>query len=211
MFTGIVQGLCEVTAIQDETNLRRLHIAAGAHAQGAQTGASVSINGACLTISRISGDVLVFDVIGETLGLTNLGGLQPGDKVNVERSYRVGDEIGGHILSGHVCDSVTVAEIVEAPNARDVYFRVQLKWLKYLHHKGFVALDGASLTLASVDPAKARIGVSLIPETIARTTLGRVRQGERVNLEIDAQTQAVVDTVERMLESPGWRERAGNF
>jgi riboflavin synthase len=74
-----------------------------------------------------------------------------------------------------------------------------------------VALDGASLTLASVDPANARIGVSLIPETIARTTLGRVRQGDRVNLEIDAQTQAVVDTVERMLESPGWRERAGNL
>ena len=203
MFTGIVQGLCPVESIEDLKNLRRLAVAAGELAEGVELGASVAINGTCLTVTAAeAGGLLCFDVIRETLDLTNLGALNPGDRVNVERSFRVGDEVGGHILSGHVADSVRVSGIDQDDNLREITFAVSSRWMKYLHHKGFVALDGASLTIAAVDHDRDEIKVSLIPETIDRTTLGHVQQGDRVNLEVDAQTQAVVDTVERMMASP---------
>jgi len=203
MFTGIVQGLCPVEKVVDETNIRRLTIATGDLGAGIELGASVAINGTCLTAtSEEPGGALSFDVIRETLDLTNLCALEVGDLVNVERSFRVGDEIGGHILSGHVTDGVVVSSLNEADNLRDITFSVPAGWMKYLHHKGFVALDGASLTIASVDQEADLISVSLIPETIERTTLGRVKVGDRVNLEVDSQTQAVVDTVERMIDTP---------
>lgn len=209
MFTGIVQGLCEVIALEDEPNLRRVQIDVGRLAAGAELGASVAINGTCLTLTAVSsnGNVLSFDIIRETLNLTNLGSLSVGDLVNVERSYRVGDEVGGHIVSGHISATAEVSRIDEAENARDVFFTIAPQWLKYLPHKGFVALDGASLTIATSDADSGTISVSLIPETIARTTLGLLRVGDLVNVEIDSQTQAVVDTVERLLDSPDWRER----
>ena len=203
MFTGIVQGLCPIVEVVEEANLRRLAIALGELAANIEPGASVAVNGTCLTVTgeRPQG-VLTFDVIKETLDLTNIGALQTGDLVNVERSFRVGDEIGGHILSGHVADQLRVCRIIQDDNLREIYFSVPSSWMKYLHYKGFVALDGASLTLASVDQDADEISVSLIPETIERTTLGCVSVGDRVNLEIDAQTQAVVDTVERMIHTP---------
>jgi riboflavin synthase len=203
MFTGIVQGLCPVVSVEDDANLRRLSVEAGTLADGVLEGASVAVNGTCLTVTGVrAGGTIDFDVIAETLGRTNLGGLDVGSLVNVERSFRVGDEVGGHILSGHVTDTVRVSAVRDAENLRDVRFAVPPSWMKYLHYKGFVALDGASLTIAQVDPDSAEIAVSLIPETIARTTLGRVVVGDRVNLEVDAQTQAVVDTVERYLARP---------
>ena len=207
MFTGIVQGLCKVCEVTDEVNLRRLTVDLGEMAQGVELGASVAVNGVCITVTAEHAGKSTFDVISETLKLTNLGDLVTADLVNVERSFRVGDEIGGHILSGHVSTSVVVAEVVEEENKRDVHFRVPELWMKYLHMKGFVALDGASLTIASVNTEDCTISVSLIPETIARTTLGRIKPNARVNLEVDSQTQAVVDTVERVLDSPVWRDR----
>ena len=169
----------------------------------------MAVNGTCLTLTGVNsnGNVLSFDIIRETLDLTNLGKLEVGDLVNVERSYKVGDEVGGHIVSGHISASVPVARIEEAENTRDVYLQVTSELMKYLPYKGFAALDGASLTIASVDAEQQIISISLIPETIARTTLGRVIVGDFVNLEVDSQTQAVVDTVERLLDSPEWRQR----
>lgn len=203
MFTGIVQGLCPVLRIEAEPNLRRFAIGLGDLAAGVATGASIAINGTCLTVTgEESAGVLTFDVIQETLNLTNLAALTAGDRVNVERSFRVGDEVGGHILSGHVVAAVRVASITQADNLREIVFSVPAPWMKYLHHKGFVALDGASLTIARVAHDADEISVSLIPETIERTTLGSVVEGALVNLEVDAQTQAVVDTVERMMGTP---------
>ena len=210
MFTGIVQRLCAVHEVVDEHALRRLTIDLGSLGNGLQAGASVSINGTCLTVTRLADcpafDVS-FDVIGESLDHTNLGDLVVGSLVNVERSFRVGDEIGGHILSGHISDKVQIASIETADNEHNINFSVAETWMRYLHHKGFVALDGASLTIARVDHQANQIGVCLIPETIARTTLGSTKVGDWVNLEVDSQTQAVVDTVERMLDSPQWRAR----
>lgn len=203
MFTGIVQGFCPVLRVTEEANLRRLAITLGELADGVQLGASVAVNGTCLTVTGEEPDgVLTFDVIQETLDLTNLSELAAGDRVNIERSFRVGDEVGGHILSGHVVGTVRVERIEQADNLRTIHFSVPSEWMKYLNHKGFVALDGASLTIAGIDRDADEISVSLIPETIERTSLGRVAEGDAVNLEVDAQTQAIVETVERLIESP---------
>lgn len=223
MFTGIVQGLCPVGKLIDERNIRRLTINLGKLGKGVQVGASVAVNGVCLTVAQLadcmtsinasedasfdaSSDV-TFDVIRESLDQTNLGDLVEGSMVNVERSVRVGDEIGGHILSGHISGKAQIASIETTENERNVHFDVPEQCMKYLHHKGFVALDGASLTIASVDAQANQITVCLIPETIARTTLGSAGIGDWINLEVDSQTQAVVDTVERVLSSPQWLAR----
>jgi riboflavin synthase len=199
MFTGIVQGLCPVLAVQDDLGLRRLEVELGALAEGLATGASVAVNGTCLTATAVNAGRVRFDVIPESLHRTNLARLEPGDQVNVERSMRVGDEIGGHLVSGHVSGVATVSGVEATPAERNLRFRVPAGLIKYLMHKGFVALDGASLTIAHVDRAAAEFGVCLIPETVARTTHGSVSAGDLVNLEIDPQTQTIVDTVERVL------------
>jgi len=209
MFTGIVQGLCRVAAVVDEPGLRRLRIDLGELALGLATGASVAVNGTCLTATQIDAGPVGFDLIRESADRSNLGAIRAGDYVNIERSLKFGDEIGGHVLSGHVADVVTVAQIDTAANERTIWFDVAPQWLPYLFHKGFVALDGASLTIARVDRERHRIAVSLIPETIARTTLGRSVVGDRVNIEIDAQTQAIVTTVERLLRDPEFRRGVG--
>lgn len=133
--------------------------------------------------------------------MTNIGKVSAGHLVNVERSFHAGDEIGGHIVSGHVAGTVEVVEIVEAEGVRNITFVADPDVMKYLLHKGFVALDGASLTIAFVDYATNRFGICLIPETIERTTLGRVVMGDRVNVEPDSQTQTIVDTVERLFRN----------
>lgn len=205
MFTGIVQGLCPVVSIEDRVGMRRLVVDLGELATDAQLGASIAINGTCLTVTSVESGRVAFDVIAETLALTNLGGLNEGSRVNVERSYRVGDEVGGHIVSGHISAAVVLNRIEARENERNLFFGVPAAVLKFLLHKGFVALDGASLTLASVDRSAGEISVCLIPETIARTTLGFIVPGDRVNLECDAQTQAIVETVERVLSDQAWR------
>jgi riboflavin synthase len=207
MFTGIVQGLRPIVRVTEQPSLRRLIVDLGELAAGVELGASVAVNGTCLTVTGVADGEVGFDVIRETLRLTNLGDLREGDLVNVERSFRVGDEVGGHILSGHVSGAVVLSALDEGVNERNLRFRVPPELMKFLMHKGFVALDGASLTIVAVDRATSEITVCLIPETIARTTLGRIAPGARVNIEVDAQTQAVVETVERVLADPEWRER----
>lgn len=207
MFTGIVQGLRPINAVEDQAGLRRLTVDLGPLADSLEPGASVAVNGACLTVTRVDDDGAVFDVIRETLETTNLAALAPGALVNVERSLRVGDEVGGHILSGHVSGMATVARVEEGANERNLYLSVPPRLMKYLFHKGFVALDGASLTIAQLHGEDHEIGVCLIPETLARTTLGRAVGGDRINLEVDAQTQTIVDTVERVMARSSLWER----
>lgn len=198
MYTGIVQGLCEVRAVVHEPGLHRLTVALGELASGLDAGASVAVNGTCLTVTRNKGTDVSFDMIRQTLETTNLGDVVAGARVNVERSFRVGDEVGGHLLSGHISGTAEVARVEEAPNERTLYLTVPEPLTRYLAPKGFVALDGASLTIAHLDRARREIGICLIPETVARTTLGAVGAGDRVNLEVDSQTQTIVDTVERL-------------
>lgn len=218
MFTGIVQGHVQVVSVTDENDLRRLTLDLGDLVAEIQDGASVAVNGVCLTVvqssvsaglphERLPHGQVEFDVIQETLDRTSLGRLGAGQRVNVERSYRVGDEVGGHVVSGHIAAEVPLVEMQAQGNVRNLFFQIPPEWMKYLHLKGFVALDGASLTIATADAEQNRISVSLIPETIERTSLGRLVEGGTVNLEVDAQTQAIVDTVERTLGSESFKGR----
>jgi riboflavin synthase len=203
VFTGIVQDLVSVTRVERENGLTRIGLALGEGTEGLELGASVAVNGTCLTVTKVDGGIAHFDVIPETLNTTNIGRLKLNDRVNVERSFRVGDEVGGHVVSGHV---TTTAELVQqhiVGHDRVLTFRLEPQWLKYVFHKGFIALDGASLTVSALDREKQTFSVSLIPETIARTTLGQAEPGDRVNVEVDAQTVSIVETVERVLAERG--------
>src|SRR5262249_32251534 len=124
MFTGIVQGHCSVTSVIDELGLRRLMVDLGELARDVALGASISVNGTCLTVTRVDGGRVGFDVIRESSSRTNLAAIRAGDHVNVERSLKFGDEIGGHVLSGHVVDTVRVAQVDGGPNERTVWFDV---------------------------------------------------------------------------------------
>lgn len=207
MFTGIVQDLRAIEAVEATGTGVRLDIALGPLAEDLQLGASVAINGTCLTVTSVSNSLVSFDVIPETLQLTNLGELEAGTLVNVERSYRVGDEVGGHIVSGHVTGQAVVTEVAGGDDETRIWFDVPEQAVDALLMKGFVALDGASLTISNIDRGAGRIEVSLIPETLARTTLGRLEIGSRVNIEVDQQTAAIVTTVERVLESDQWLDK----
>lgn len=201
MFTGIVQGTGKVVAIDEKPNFRT-HVVELPEAllPGLETGASVAHNGCCLTVTEINGNRISFDLMKETLRITNLGDLQEGDVVNIERAAKFSDEIGGHLMSGHIMTTAEIAKILTSENNRQIWFKLQDPTLmKYILHKGFIGVDGISLTVGEVTPT--RFCVYLIPETLQRTTLGAKKLGQRVNIEIDPQTQAVVDTVERVLAS----------
>ena len=200
MFTGIVQGLGRIKHIKDHGGVRRLQVQMPeGRDRDLEKGASIAINGVCLTVVDWNSDGVAFDVIDETLRLTNLLSVAEGDDVNVERAARFGDEIGGHVLSGHIHGQAEVAEVLETESNLAVWWRVPEHLAKYVLPKGYISLNGCSLTVGEVQKNEL-FSIHLIPETRAITTFGRVRVGDFMNLEIDSQTQAIVDTVERVLD-----------
>lgn len=198
MFTGIVMGRGEVLGAQDADGLRRLRVRLPAgRAGGLQTGASVAVSGVCLTVVAFADHDVDFDVIDETLRRTTLGALQVGDAVNIERAARFGDEIGGHLLSGHVAGTAElVGRRADGANLQ-LDLRLPPALRPYVLSKGYLGVDGCSLTVGAV--ADGVISLHLIPETLRLTTLGDKALGDKLNIEVDAMTQAVVDTVERVL------------
>ncbi len=200
MFTGLVANACSVVSVHQTASGRRLSIALEPLSTGLELGASVAVNGVCLTVATITDGIVSFDVVPATDSVTNLESLRTGSLVNVERSLRIGDEIGGHLVSGHVCTTATVVDI-ELGRKRGIEFEVTDEWSRFMVPKGFIALNGVSLTLDWFDDARRRGRVNLIPETLQRTTLGAVEIGDQLNVEIDAQTLATVGTVERYLDA----------
>ncbi|MGF1690064.1 riboflavin synthase subunit alpha [Photobacterium kagoshimensis] len=198
MFTGIVQGTASIVEIikkeQFQTHVVRLD---KAWLEGIELGASIAHNGCCLTVTKREGDLVSFDLMQETLKVTNLGLLNEGDRVNIERAAKFGDEIGGHSMSGHIMCMATVSEIRQSPNNCQVWFRMPAAQMKYVFTKGYIGIDGISLTIGDV--VEDTFNVNLIPETLARTNLAWREVGDMINIEVDPQTQAVVDTVERVL------------
>ncbi len=164
---------------------------------GLELGASVAIDGVCLTVARLSGTRALFQVIPETLERSTLGGLGVGASVSVERSYRVGDEIGGHEVSGHVTGTGRIVSIEKDGGRFDLRIAVPPEWMKYILPKGFVAVDGSSLTVGATYADGFHL--HLIPETLRLTNFGNKAVGERLNIELDRRTVAIVDTVERVL------------
>ena len=198
MFTGIIQGLCPVITLSKNETLATLVVEMPGLVEGLHIGASVAINGVCLTVVSIDEGAIRFEVVNETMERSNLSFLSSGSLVNVERSLKMGEEIGGHLVSGHVSGIVQLVEINEDSNDVVLSFEVPRVLMKYLFKKGFVSIDGASLTIADVNRNVRSISISLIPETLRATTLGLLQKGSYVNLEIDSQTMAIVDTVERI-------------
>ncbi len=196
MFTGIVQGMGAVTRADKTDGALSLTIELGELGHDLIQGASVSVAGACLTATEISGTNVKFYAMGETLAKTTLGSLAVGDRVNIERSAKIGDEIGGHLVSGHVSSVVTIKDIETPPGNCIMTFGCDPIWMPYVIPKGFIALDGCSLTIVDVRPNE--FTVHLIPETLARTTFGMKKARAMVNMEIDPMTQAVVETVKRL-------------
>ncbi|MGD8172682.1 riboflavin synthase subunit alpha [Vibrio sp. TRT 21S02] len=198
MFTGIVQGTAELVAINKkerfQTHTIRLN---NTMRSGLEIGASVAHNGCCLTVTHIDGDLVDFDLMQETLKLTNLGALQVGEHINIERAAKFGDEIGGHSMSGHISLVSTIVDVIDSPNNRTIWFEVPQEAIKYVLAKGYIGLDGCSLTIGEVKGN--RFNVHLIPETLQRTLFGKRAVGDLINVEFDPQTQAIVDTVERVL------------
>ena len=173
----------------------------GDMAGGLQTGASVAHNGCCLTVTEANGRTARFDLMAETLDKTNLGHLKAGDLVNLERAARFGDEIGGHLMSGHITATTEILRIERTEHNTTMHFALPAALKPYILPKGFVGLDGCSLTIGGV--GEDSFCVHLIPETLRRTLFGTRQAGDTVNLEIDPQTQAVVDTVGRILAAKG--------
>jgi len=200
MFTGIVQGIASIQTIRQDSDITRLVVALPKGTlTGVQQGASISINGCCLTVTGFSGDEASFDLVPETIARTMFRTVTEGARVNFERSLRFGDEVGGHVLSGHVDVVAELVKVETLDQSRVVTFRVPPEWTKYLFTKGYIAVQGASLTLTGVDKDKGLFTISLIPETLTKTTFGEMPVGALVNIEVDRTTQVIVDTVERMM------------
>lgn len=183
MFTGLVESLAEVAAVVPEPPGVRLLIREPRIAAGAKIGDSISLNGCCLTVVSIEGDSLAFQAGEETLSRTNLGELKPGGVVNLERSLKMGDAIGGHLVTGHIDAVGNVDRRVDDADWCTMWFRVPPSLTRQLASKGSIAVDGVSLTLVDVEAD--RFSVALIPHTLSVTTLGRRQLGDRVNLETD--------------------------
>jgi riboflavin synthase len=183
MFTGIVQNLATVFAVIHEGSGTRLEIACAEIARGAAIGDSIAVNGCCLTVVEIPGGRLAFQAGAETLSRTNLGELSPGGKVNLETSLRVGDQLGGHLVTGHIDAVGTVIRRENDGEWTTMWFEYPARLAGELVQKGSIAVDGVSLTLVDVD--NDRFSVALIPHTLAVTTLGLRKPGDRVNLETD--------------------------
>ncbi|KPJ56447.1 MAG: hypothetical protein AMS16_02375 [Planctomycetes bacterium DG_58] len=183
MFTGIVQHLGRVTSAQRTAGGLVLSVEAPPAAQDARIGDSISVSGVCLTVTGTSGDVLRFDVTGETLSMTTLDDLTEDLLVNVEPSLRPSDRMGGHFVTGHIDGIGALTERTDTPGETRMTFRTDAAVTQMMILKGSVALDGVSLTLTHV--SEGTFGVVLIPHTLSVTTLGTIRPGARVNIETD--------------------------
>jgi riboflavin synthase len=183
MFTGLVETLATVREVLDEPPGKRLFVQAPAIAPEVVIGESIALNGCCLTVVAVARDGLAFQAGPETLRRTNLGMLRSGSSVNLERSLKLGDRLGGHFVTGHIDGLGTLAARQDDGDWCTCWFAAPRELTVQMAGKGSVAVDGVSLTLVDVEAD--RFSVALIPHTLAATTLGRLQVGDRVNLETD--------------------------
>ena len=196
MFTGLIEAVCEVKSLSPGTaSGGSLVVDLGGLAQECRTGDSIAVSGVCLTVTRLQATAATFGLSPETLERSTLGALRPASKVNIGRAMRPTDRLGGHIVQGHVDGLGTIKAVKRLGEFADIEFAVGPELLEQMVSKGSVAVDGVSLTVAGLGPQSFR--VAAIPETLARTTLGSVRTGTRVNIEVDI----LVKIVRRQLEA----------
>lgn len=195
MFTGLIEEMGEVADLERRPPGVRLKIRAPSTVRDAEVGDSIAINGCCLTVVTVDENSLAFDAGAETLSRTNLGRLEQGSHVNLERSLRVGDRLGGHYVTGHIDAAGSLDQRIDEADWSTFWFRMPQRLGRQMASKGSIAVDGVSLTLVDVEPE--RFSVALIPHTLEVTTLGKLQPGEPVNLETDV----LAKYVEKQLES----------
>jgi riboflavin synthase len=200
MFTGIVEGMAKVRSVSKSKKradtVMRIQLGAKL-AHGLKVGDSVCINGACLTVTKLPRGGAEFEMVAETIRRTNLGLVKPGDKVNIERSMRVGDRLEGHFVLGHVDGTGTIEEIVNLPSETKLWIKLDNEELaKSVVPKGSIAVDGISLTLVNIEGDS--VSISLIPHTLSMTTLGTKSRGDKVNIETDILGKYVTNNLPKM-------------
>ena len=196
MFSGIVQEFSKKTEVKSKDYGINLSVrVTKKFTKGLKKGDSVAVNGVCLTVKKFNSDTINFDVIHESLKLTNLKSLNSKLPLNLERSLKMGDEIGGHLVSGHIHSK---GKILDFKKSKETLLKIELpKSIKgYILKKGYVALNGISLTVVNVDSKS--FSVSLIPETLENTNLKFLKKGDLLNIEADQQTVAIVETVKKL-------------
>lgn len=197
MFTGIVQGLGTIKSIEEGNGITTFSIACP-DTQNLIIGASVAIDGICLTATSIKDKLVTFDVIPETMERTTLGERVANDEVNIERSLRYGDEVGGHLLSGHIIGRGLLTYSENVGEGAQLKIKAPPSIQKYIQTKGYIGIDGISLTVGEVHGNE--FDLHIIPETLRLTTLGSKQVGDAINIEIDSTTMMIVETVERLLK-----------
>ena len=198
MFTGIVSGKGHVQKIIKSKDCVSLIIKAPkGFSKNLTKGASVSVNGVCLTVKKGKTDILEFDVIEETLQKTNLKDISKSSKVNLERSMTAKTEIGGHRVSGHIHGTGEVLKVVNRQTTKDLQIKIPTSLREYFFYKGYVALNGCSLTIGKV--LKTSFYIHLIPETVSVTTFKDIKKGDLINIEIEQATINTVETVKRVM------------
>ena len=204
MFTGIVEakGLISKKIPSMEGQRLQIEVPEGFN-KDLKEGASVAVNGVCLTVTEYSNDQISFDVIKETLRVTNLGDLNKNSEVNIERSLKFGDEVGGHLLSGHI-SCACKASLRNTEDEVAILVDKPENWAQYIYPKGYIALNGVSLTVGKVSDKS--FSVYLIPETIRSTNLLTVEDGARLNLEIDQGVMASYENEKKILKNTGEEE-----
>ena len=198
MFSGIVSHKSKVLKVETFSDFVRIHITTPKNFyKGLKKGASISVNGVCLTSKDTGSKNLKFDVIEETLLKTNLKHILKGDIVNLERSIKASSEIGGHLMSGHIHFTGEVKKIFQKENTKDMRISISREYSDYILEKGYIGINGCSLTIGKV--FKNQFNIHLIPETLKITNLNKLDEKDLVNIEIDQATIAIVDTVKKTL------------
>jgi riboflavin synthase len=196
MFTGLIEMLCTVKSARHTAGSMQLTVDLGELADETKVGDSIAINGVCLTVTQLTANVAGFDVSPETLKKSALNRLKVGSKVNVERAVKAGDRLGGHIVAGHIDGTAKIAAVQKQDNFWNIRFSASPELLDQMVVKGSVAVDGISLTITNLD--KDSFSAAIIPETLKKTTLGKAKIGDSVNIETDIITKTVKKQLENM-------------
>ncbi|ANF16919.1 riboflavin synthase subunit alpha [Buchnera aphidicola (Schlechtendalia chinensis)] len=201
MFTGIIQDIAKIIRIRKFDNFIKWVLQFDKiSTKTLLLGSSISCNGCCLTINEIENNTVSVDLVQETLKLTNFINFVENQEINIERSVKFGGEIGGHLVSGHVMTTAKISKIVVSNYNKEIWVKLDnFFFMKYIFYKGFICIDGISLTVGNIN--KNVFCVSLIPETLSHTTIGKKRLGDFVNIEIDYLTKVIVDSTNRLISN----------
>ena len=198
MFSGIVQTVGKIESIKDKNHIKTIRIEThGDYLEDIAIGQSVSVDGVCLSLVKKNNEYCEFEAVEETINRTTLGSYMQGTKVNLEKSLKFGDTVGGHFVSGHIHTRGRIVEVELVGESKNILVEIEEKWIKYLTEKGYISVNGASITIGKV--SKNTFYIHLIPETLKTTNLDDLIYDNYVNLEFDQATIAIVDTTERLI------------